>query len=97
MKPQLINKRFKFTFWILYLASLLTLSAQATAEEWIYTIRPGDNLWNVSARHLTSMQYVNRLQQLNRVPNAYTIPPGTKSEFLSRGQNNIPKVFTRAW
>ena len=78
MKPQLINKRFKFTCWILFLASLLTLSAQATAEEWIYTIRPGDNLWNVSERHLTSMQYVSRLQQLNRVPNAYTIPPGTK-------------------
>ncbi|MDP3281499.1 MAG: FecR domain-containing protein, partial [Nitrosomonas sp.] len=78
MKPQLINKRFKFTCWILFLTSLLTLSAQATAEEWIYTIRPGDNLWNVSERHLTSMQYVSRLQQLNRVPNAYTIPPGTK-------------------
>lgn len=78
MKPQLVNKRFSFSYWMLFLTSLLTFSAQAAAEEWIYTVRPGDNLWNVSERHLTSMQYVNRLQQLNRIPNAYTIPPGTK-------------------
>ena len=78
MKPQLVNKRFSFAYWMLFLTSLLTFSAQAAAEEWIYTVRPGDNLWNVSERHLTSMQYVNRLQQLNRIPNAYTIPPGTK-------------------
>lgn len=78
MKPQFINKKFKFVCWILFLTSLLTLSAQAAAEEWIYTVRPGDNLWNVSARHLTSMQYVKRLQQINRIPDAYTIPPGTK-------------------
>ena len=78
MKPQLINKRISFAYWMLFLTSLLMFSAQAAAEEWIYTVRPGDNLWNVSERHLASMQYVMRLQQLNRIPNAYTIPPGTK-------------------
>ena len=82
MKPQLINKRFSFAYWMLFLTSLLTFPAQAAAEEWIYTVRPGDNLWNVSERHLTSMQYVNRLQQLNRIPNAYTIPPGTQIRIL---------------
>ena len=78
MKPQLINKRINFAYWMLFLTSLLMFSDQAAAEEWIYTVRPGDNLWNVSERHLTSMQYVKRLQQLNRIPNVYTIPPGTK-------------------
>ncbi len=55
MKLQLINRRFGFPYWMLFLTSLLTLSTQAAAEEWIYTVRPGDNLWNVSERHLTSM------------------------------------------
>lgn len=43
-----------------------------------FTVHPGDNLWNISERHLTGMQYVKRLQQLNRIPDAYTIPPGKK-------------------
>ena len=56
---------------------ILTLSAPAVAEEWIYTVRPGDNLWNLTERHLKSMEYVQPLQQLNQVRNPYVIPPGT--------------------
>lgn len=57
---------------------LLILSVPAAAEEWIYTVRPGDNLWNLTERHLKSMDYVPRLQQLNGVKNPYVIPPGTQ-------------------
>ena len=57
---------------------LMILSASAAAEEWIYTVRPGDNLWNLTERHLKSMDYVPQLQQLNGVKNPYVIPPGTQ-------------------
>ncbi len=57
---------------------ILILSAPAVAEEWIYTVRPGDNLWNLTERHLKSMEYVQQLQQLNQVRNPYVIPPGSK-------------------
>jgi len=50
----------------------------AAAEEWSYTVRPGDNLWNLTERHLINMKYVARLQQLNNVQNPYVIPPGTR-------------------
>lgn len=66
--------------WIILLSGffLLTPSTRVAAEEWVYTVRTGDNLWNLTERHLTGMQYVNQLQQLNKVPNPNTIPPGTK-------------------
>lgn len=40
-------------------------------------MRPGDNLWNLTERHLTSLKYVTRLQQLNHIQDPYRIPPGT--------------------
>jgi len=57
---------------------LIILSVSVAAEEWIYTVRPGDNLWNLTERHLKSMEYVQRLQQLNKIQNPYVVSPGTK-------------------
>lgn len=57
---------------------LVILPISAVAEEWIYTVRPGDNLWNLTERHLNGMDYVPQLQQLNSVKNPYVIPPGTQ-------------------
>lgn len=66
--------------------SCLAFFAQS-AEEWIYTVKPGDNLWNITERHLTGIRYVRRLQQLNQIRNPYVIPPGTRLR--------IPVAWTR--
>ncbi len=72
----------------LLLAALMIFSVSAAAaEEWVYTVRPGDNLWNITERHLKSMEYVQRLQTLNHIQNAYVIPPGT--------QLKIPIAWTK--
>ncbi|SFK32870.1 FecR family protein [Nitrosomonas aestuarii] len=71
----------------LLLATLIILPTCVIAEEWIYTVRPGDNLWNLTERHLTGMQYVTKLQQLNGIQNPYVIPPGTPLR--------IPMAWTR--
>ena len=78
MKSLFIKGRLILNGWLLILISLLVLSAPVVAEEWVYTVRDGDNLWNVTERHLTSMKYVKRLQQLNRIQDPYSIPPGSK-------------------
>lgn len=57
--------------------TLLVLSTHLLADEWLYTVQSGDNLWNLTERHLTSIKYVGRLQKLNRIRNPYVIPPGT--------------------
>jgi len=53
-------------------------AATAQAQEWIYTVRPGDNLWNITVEHLTRMDYVSRLQALNQVADPYRLPPGMR-------------------
>lgn len=60
------------------LINLLLLTHEIKAAEWIYTIRPGDNLWNFTEQHLVSINLVYRLQRLNRIQNPYQIPPGTQ-------------------
>ncbi|MGB5306069.1 MAG: hypothetical protein WBO57_07485, partial [Gammaproteobacteria bacterium] len=37
------------------------------AQEWIYTIQPGDNLWNFYEEYLTDINYWYRLQKLNNI------------------------------
>ncbi|MFO1351173.1 MAG: FecR domain-containing protein [Gammaproteobacteria bacterium] len=53
----------------------------SAAADWIYTVRPGDNLWNLSEEYLINVSYTSRLQALNRVQDPYQIPPGTKLRF----------------
>lgn len=78
MESRLILKRFGFAYCIYLLISLLLFSTRVVADEWIYTVKTGDNLWNISEQHLISTRYVARLQQLNKISDAYAIPPGTK-------------------
>lgn len=58
--------------------ALLVATATAHAQEWLYTVRPGDNLWNITADYLTSMHYWSRLQALNSVADPEHLPPGMK-------------------
>ncbi len=61
------------------LLSLALLAASAAhSQEWLYTVRPGDNLWNVTADYLTRMDYWPRLQALNGVADPEHLPPGMK-------------------
>ncbi len=48
------------------------------AQEWIYTTRPGDNLWDISQKYLSSMSYWRELQALNDIENPKQMPPGTQ-------------------
>ena len=75
MHLDLIHQRLNKLFCCLFI-TLIILPVYAAEEEWIYTVRPGDNLWNLSERHLNGTQYVRRLQQLNQIQNPYVIPPG---------------------
>ncbi len=64
-------------FLSLLLLCLLETLPAAHAEDWVYRVRPGDNLWLLAQRHLTSLAYVDRLQTLNQIADVYRVPPGT--------------------
>ena len=58
---------------------LLAVAAnEARSEDWIYTVRPGDNLWDLAEEYLINRSYWQRLQALNAVEDPYHIPPGTR-------------------
>jgi len=60
------------------LALSLCDNHRASAQEWLYTVRPGDNLWDLSETYLRSVAYWNRLQKLNDVSDPYHLPPGKR-------------------
>lgn len=55
---------------------VLVAPALTQAQDWIYTVRPGDNLWDLTNEHLTHMKYWRRLQALNKVCDPEHMPPG---------------------
>ncbi|HMU64156.1 MAG TPA: FecR domain-containing protein [Nitrosomonas sp.] len=64
---------------VILLSGLLLFSINAaSADEWIYRMQQGDNLWNLTERHLTHLKFVLPLQRLNHIQNPFQIPPGTE-------------------
>ena len=47
-------------------------------QDWIYTVRPGDTLWDLSERHLLDVSYWQRLQAYNDVSDPWRMPPGLR-------------------
>lgn len=57
---------------------LLIFAANATAQDWVYTVVPGDNLWNFCQKYLHKVGYWKQLQQINRIENPRRMQPGTR-------------------
>lgn len=61
------------------LFSLILLnSTLLQANEWIYTTRPGDTIWDISKKYLKSVNYWTRVQKHNDVDIAKQLSPGTR-------------------
>lgn len=63
----------------LVLAALITASgASRAADEFIYTVQPGDHPWNIALRYLKGTSFAQQLTRLNRIANDRQVPPGTQ-------------------
>ena len=69
----------KIALFLLF--SILACAANCVSQEWTYTVQPGDNLWDLSKKHLVSMRYWKKVQDLNQVTDPQNIPPGTTLRF----------------
>ncbi|MFC1747585.1 FecR domain-containing protein [Pseudomonadota bacterium] len=50
----------------------------AAAEDWVYTVRPGDSLWQISNDYLISPEYWPKVRKLNNIEKTRQLPPGTR-------------------
>lgn len=76
---------------LLLLCLLVFSAAPAWAEEWIYTVRPGDNLWNISNNYLKGISYWPKVQNHNGITDPKQIKPGTRLRILVEWLKNPPQ------
>ncbi|MBD9479737.1 FecR domain-containing protein [Pseudoxanthomonas sp. PXM02] len=69
------TQRSGWRVWGLLLLLLASWSVQA--QEWVYRVRPGDTLWDVTGAYLKPSIPWQRLQEHNRIANPYQLPPGS--------------------
>ncbi len=62
----------------LLLTSICLLSGAAVADEWIYSVVDGDNLWDFSQKYLDSPLRYEKLRRLNNVQFPKRMKPGTR-------------------
>ncbi len=76
----------------LLLLSLWVIAASpAWAEEWIYTVRPGDNLWSISNNYLKGISYWPKVQSHNGIADPKQIKPGTRLRIQVEWLKNPPQ------
>jgi hypothetical protein len=66
------------------LALMLPVSSAVSGEQyWVYTVRPGDTIWDLTQKHCTSVLHWKRIQRLNGLPDvpARGVLPGTRLKF----------------
>ena len=64
--------------WLLPLALFMALPQGAVGGDWIYTVRPGDNIWQLSQQYLNDPNKWPEVQRLNNINNAQGLQPGTQ-------------------
>ncbi len=70
---------------VIALVAMVIAALPASAEDYMYTVRPGDNLWNLSDKYLTrGVAYTARLQELNQVSDPEHLQPGSRLRFPIR-------------
>ncbi|MES9884576.1 MAG: LysM peptidoglycan-binding domain-containing protein, partial [Sedimenticola sp.] len=78
---------------------LLLCATPVKAGDWIYTFRPGDNLWNFTRAYLKSPSLQEKLRKYNKIPVADYVPMGTELripvEWLSREPAPAEVLFIR--
>jgi len=71
-------KASNFVHPFFFALGILFLPSSATGSDWIYTVVPGDNLWNFSEKHLDTVMRFEQLRKMNNIENPKRMPPGSK-------------------
>lgn len=71
--------RLGFCVRLLIVQLLVLFGANANADDWLYTIKPGDTLWKICADKVAEPQCLTKLQAYNaQIKNNRRLRPGTR-------------------
>lgn len=90
-----MNKRYRVVYQYRALALLISFCTISVvqADDWIYEIRNGDNLWNITVDYLVDLSYVERVQKLNNIADPWYIRPGTKIKIPKQWVRHYPALI----
>ncbi len=75
--------------------ALFGVAAPSWANDYLYTVRPGDTLWDLSDKYMKrGVAATRRLQELNRVDDPEHLQPGSKLRFPIRWMKVQPAPVT---
>jgi hypothetical protein len=72
------NRITGFRPWIAIFLLLVSSVSVSHAADWVYRVRPQDNIWNLSSRYIKSDIPWQKLQDYNKVADPYHLVPGSR-------------------
>ncbi len=79
MKRSNLRLRFCALLWLTATAlSSMVVAEEADEAEWTYTVRPGDEIWNIASRYCGSASFAERIIEFNRLEDERLLRPGTR-------------------
>ena len=70
--------KFSFRTFIISFILVTLLPAAVFAQDWIYTTVPGDNIWDISEKHLDTVMRFKQIKTINGVQAPKRMQPGTQ-------------------
>lgn len=78
--------------WLLPLALFMSLPFGARSADWVYTVRPGDTIWELSQQFLKDPNQWPEVQKYNNVDDAHVMQPGRQLSIPVEWLKHQPKA-----
>ena len=71
---------------------LLLVSTTVFSDVWVYSVKEGDNLWDLTVDYLVDVSYVKKVQLLNNISDPWQILPGTEIKIPAKWLRSFPML-----
>ena len=71
---------------------LSLVSPKVFSDVWIYSVKEGDNLWDLTVDHLKDVSYVKKVQELNNIKDPWQMLPGSEIRIPAKWLRSFPML-----
>ncbi len=69
-----------------------TSSPKVFSDDWVYSVKEGDNLWDLTVDYLKNISYVKKVQKLNNIQDPWQMSPGTEIRIPAKWLRSFPML-----